>query len=438
MAGKQVDATRQELFITLKYLLDNCYDEKHTSKTVDLMNYAKEHYSVLLDRRRVNGILEFLAELPNTFPDILPFAIKKVDKKPRYYIEKAYFNKQNAKKISQAIFKDSSLSAEDSKKLVNIFLNKVCNPDEKEKLLNNFNKKERLATHPNQSTAEKFAKMDELIEKQASFFFRPKARISHEACSNSSVVTTLNRLVANAEKNINSNMQFIEAMCYTFTKDTDVCLFIPDLEGAVIIDIENIFIKPFSVPFYGRRGESFELRESKYSSIDEMIDLYYEGGTGLQYDIHFKYVVGLKGKEDKKLIEKLKSDYKKWFNKVLDYTLEDRDLAYISKLDGQEKHVINVDLHGRIRCNLSSFTTWYWEHGWFEHMVIVEPKVLNNRILEPYISRFTRRLEKYGETPEEREARIRIAKERREELLKRIKERREHQAANNSNQDGGN
>ena len=110
MAGKQVDATRQELFITLKYLLDNCYDKEHTSKTVDLMNYAKEHYSVLLDRRRVNGILEFLAELPLTFPGILPFTIKKIDRKPRYFIEKAYFNKHNAKKISQAIFKDSSWS----------------------------------------------------------------------------------------------------------------------------------------------------------------------------------------------------------------------------------------------------------------------------------------------------------------------------------------
>ena len=440
MAGKQVDATRQELFITLKYLLDNCYDEKHTSKTVDLMNYAKEHYSVLLDRRRVNGILEFLAELPQTFPGILPFAVKKVDKKPRYYIEKAYFNKHNAKKISQAIFKDSSLSAEDSKKLVNIFLDKVCNPNEKEKLLNDFNKKERLATRPNQSTAERFAKMDEFIESQASFFFRPKTMIMPEACSKSTVALTLNKLVSNADKNINKDMQFIEAMGYTFTKDTDVCLYIPDLEGAVIIDINNILIKPFSRPSYGRRGESFELSNSKYTSIDQMIDLYYEGGTGFQYDIHFKYVVGFKDKEDKKLIDKIKADYKKWFKRDLEYTLEDREYAYSSILDGQEKRVTYVDLHGRVRCNLSSFMTWYWEHGWFEHMVIIEPKELNNRILEPYILRFTRRLEKYGETPEEKQERIRAARERREELARRTRERRERLAArnDNSNSDGGN
>lgn len=440
MAGKQVDATRQELFITLKYLLDNCYDEEHTSKTVDLMNYAKEHYRVLLDRRRVNGILEFLTELPQTFPDILPFTIKKVDKKPRYYIEKAYFNKHNAKKISQAIFKDNSLSAEDSKKLVNIFLDKVCNPNEKEKLLNDFNKKERLATRPNQSTAERFAKMDEFIERQASFFFRPKAKIMREACSKSSVLSTLNKLVYNADKNINRDMQFIEAMGYTFTKDTDVCLYIPDLEGAVIIDINNILIKPFSTPSYGRRGESFELRNSVYTSIDQMIDLYYEGGTGFQYDIHFKYVVGIRGREDKKLIEKIKADYKDWFNRDLEYTLEERDNVYTSPFDGQEKRVTYVDLHGRVRCNLSSFMTWYWKYGLFEHMVIVEPKVLNNKILEPYISRFTRRLEKYGETPEEKEERLRAMRERMKELEARHAQRRAqaNNNNNNNNPDGGN
>ena len=424
MAGKQVDATRQELFITLKYLLDNCYDAEHTSKTIDLTEYAQNNYQVLLDRRRANSILEFLADLPNTFPGILPFAIKKVEGRPRYFIEKAYFNKHNAKKISQAIFKDSSLSAEDSKRLVDIFLNKVCNPQEKEKLLNEFSKKERLATRPNQSTAEKFAKMDELIEKQASFYFRPRSKVELEACSNIATYSALNVLVAKAEKKINIDMQFIEAMGYTFTKDSDVCLFIPDLEGAVIIDINDILIKPFSTPYYGRRGESFELRHSKYSSIDEMIDLYYEGGTGIQYDIHFKYVVGLKGKEDKKLIEKLKTDYRKWFKRDLEYTLEERDYAYISKLDGQQKHAINVDLHGKVKCNYSSFMKWYWGHGWFEHMVIVEPKELNNRILEPYIARFTRRLEKYGETPEEREIRIRAVQERREEAYRRMAERR--------------
>ena len=437
MAGKQVDATRQELFITLKYLLDECYDENHTSKTMDLMKYAKEHYSVLLDRRRVNGILEFLADLPNTFPDILPFAIKKIAGKPRYYIEKAYFNKHNAKKISEAIFKDSSLTSEDAKKLVNLFLNKVCNVKDKEKLLSGFSKKEKIATHPNQTTAERLSKMDEIIENQASFFFRPRTSLRLEDCSNLVTKVILGRLVRNAQRGIDEDRQFIEAMGYSLTKGKDVCLYIPEIEGAVIIDINNILIKPNSSLSYRRRGESFELRGSKFTSIDEMIDLYYAGLTGDQINIHFKYVVGFRDEIENTLIEKMKSDFKDYFKKDLDYTLEERDETYISQLDGEEKHTINIDLHGRITCNYSSFKNWYWEHGWFEHLVIVEPKELNNRLLEGYIYRFQKRLEKYGETPEEKEERYRIERERRlERYEQRLAQRRA--AANNDNNDGGN
>lgn len=38
--GKQVNATRLELFIALQYLLEKCPDKEHTSKTIDLQEYA--------------------------------------------------------------------------------------------------------------------------------------------------------------------------------------------------------------------------------------------------------------------------------------------------------------------------------------------------------------------------------------------------------------
>ena len=40
MSKSQVDNTRKELFITLEYLVRNCHNSKHTSKTIELTEYA--------------------------------------------------------------------------------------------------------------------------------------------------------------------------------------------------------------------------------------------------------------------------------------------------------------------------------------------------------------------------------------------------------------
>ena len=433
MAGKQVDATRQELFITLEYLIDNCYDAEHTSKTIELTQYAQDKYNVLLDRRRANSILEFLADLPNSFPGILSFTVKKIDGKPRYYIENTLFSRYEIKKISEAIFKDERLSAEMAKKYVDKFLSKTCNDKDKAKLLEDFGKKEKRANHSTRKTAERIVKMDELIEEQAAFLFRPRERIKREACSNTRVSFKINSLVRRAKNPRYDEQSYIEAIGYTQAKGNDVCLYIPEYEGAIIIDINNIKIKPGSLLSYRRRGESFELADSQYSSIDEMIDLYYEGGTGLQLDIRFKYVVGFKDNIENQTIEKLKRDYEDFFSKPFEYTFEERVSTHEFP-DGTTISSTLIDLHSSIRCNYSSFKKWYWEHGWFEHLVVVEPKMLNNKLLGEYIARFQTRLERYGETPEEKEERLAMMREERERRFARWRAAR----ANRENNDGGN
>ena len=76
----------------------------------------------------------------------------------------------------------------------------------------------------------------------------------------------------------------------------------------------------------------------------------------------------------------------------------------------------------------------------FEHLVVVEPNTLNNRLLEMYIERFKIRLEKYGETPEQKEERMRLARERRERHAERLARRQAQDSNNNNNNnpDGGN
>lgn len=431
MAGKQVDATRQELFITLEYLIENCYDSEHTSKTIELTEFAKNKYGVLLDRRRANSILEFLASLNNSFAGILPFTIKKVERKPRYYIERTLFTESEIKKIAQAVFKDENLSSDTARRNVCAFLDKVCNNEDKNKILRDLDRKERRIIHSTRNTAEKHEAMDELIENHNRFYFRPKHRIKRDAFSNSEVMIRVNGLLQ-----ITPDVKgkgYIDAIGYSQTKGDDVCLYLPDLEGAVIININNISIMRGSIAPSRRGDADFEIRNSRYHDIDEMIDLYYEGGTGIQYRIYFKYVLGRQNDIDNVTVERMKTDYEKYFGRPLEYTQEEREETELDQ-DGNQVKETWVDLHGMVKCNLSSFKKWYWEHGWFEHLVVVEPKALNNRLLEGYIARFQRRLDKYGEKPEEREERIRRIREIREQRLAELRAAR----ANRENNDGGN
>ena len=436
MAGKQLDATRQEIFITLEYLTENCYDANHTSKTVELTKFAQDKYGVLLDRRRANGILEFLSSLQNTFPGILPITIKKVEGKPRYYIEKTLFTRSEIKKIAKAVFKDENQSTELARLKVKMFLDKVCNNNDKDKIFNELIKKERHIIRSTRRTAAMHEEMEELIENRFRFYFKPKHSVRRDACSNSEVYKKVNGLLTE-ENNNNRRRNYIDAIGYSQTKGDDVCLFLPDLNGAVIIDINNISIQDGSIAPSRRSDADFEIRNSRYHDIDEMIDLYYEGGTGLQFDIHFKYVVGTSDDIDNAIIEKMKTDYKQYFGRQLEYTLEEREETRVDN-NGEQETDTFVDLHGSIRCNYSSFKKWYWEHGWFEHLVIVDPKILNNRLLDGYIARFQRRVEKYGESQEEREERIRAMRERQTERYERFMEARRRAARERAERDRNN
>lgn len=432
MAGKQVDATRQELFITLKYLLDECYDEKHTSKTTDLMDYAKKNYMVLLDRRRVNGILEFLANLNQTFPGILPFTIKKINGKPRYYIEYSLLNEKEIKKTAEAIDNYEDITEVMSEKLINKFLNAVCNQTLKEKIISSL-KRGKRNKHKNLETVEKYYSIDDFIENQYPCLFRPRKRVEYVSCSNAKVYEEINALTDDENKNDN-NKKYITAIGYARAKGKDVCLYFPDINGAAIVDIDNIVIKKFSVNHKSSAPLSFDLIGSKYEDIDTMIDSYYRGQTGLQYTIKFKYVVGTEGDIDEKIVEKLKDDYEKYFDTPMTCELINREEIEEDE-NGEQITTTYVDAHGSVKCNFSSFKKWFWEHGWYKHLVVVSPSFFNNRLLSHLIPLFTKRVEKYGRKPPTQEE-IEEKRRRREEWLAK-RAQRKAQASGNNNPDGG-
>ena len=446
MPGKQVDNTRQELFIALEYLLENCYDSEHTSKTIELTQYALEKHQVNLDRRRANDILEFLANCSNDYPDVLPFVIKKKNDKSRYYIDRALFsknivyNKNIINKVAGAIYRDKALSVEKSNSIADIFLKKTCSAQDKEKIENQYIRKQKYYSHANEEASEKFIKMEELVEGKASFYFKPAKSIKLEACTNSRVWRCLRLHPIDTDKHALLDGEYIYARPYSFDNGEDVCLYFPDLNGAAIVNVSNVIIKRGSTTFYRNHDGDFEITDSKYQNIDEFIDKYLNGDANPK-EIKFKYVVGFKDDVDNDVIKKIKKAYRDFFRRDMEYTLEEREYIQEGRPDEEPRQIIYIDLHSSVTTSYSAFRKWYWDYNMFEHLVVLEPNTLNNRLLEMYIERFKTRLEKYGETPEQKEERMRAARERREKMMQRIKERRAQRLAQNqaeNNNDGGN
>ena len=440
MAGKQVDATRQELFITIRYLLDECYDAEHTSKTERLSEYANERFGVNLDRRRANDILDFLVDCPNNYPGTLPFTIIKVPNKPRYYIQRTLFEKDETKKIAEAIFKDSTLSRNLALKLVDTFLSRVCNQDEAQKIITKLNKKEPLVKRQSERNAKHTISYEMLRDEQLRFTFKPIEMVKRDACSNRGVWSFL----YNLRKQQLEDEQYCGGIVYDIYpqgNDVDICIYLPDIHGAVILNINNIKVKPGSRFEQQWNGVIYDIDSADYENIDEMIKAYYKGECGIQYDISFKFNVGRKDNIRTSLIEKRKKEYEDYFSKPMEYELVEREVDY------GDKKIIAIDLHSSIRCSFLSFKKWYWDYRLFESLVILSPASFNNRLIGVYARRFQERLEKYGKDPheewlEQNKDRLQEIAKRRAERLARRRAQEEANAdirnENSINNDGGN
>ena len=432
MAGKQVDATRQELFITIQYLLDECYDANHTSKTERLSEYADEKYGVNLDRRRANAILDFLVDCPRNFPGILPFTVYKVENKPRYYIQRTLFQKDEAKKISEAIFKDPTLSKGLATKLLDTFVFRVCSDEDARKIINNLNKKEQLVKRQSDRIAKHAISYEWLKEEQLRFTFKPSKPVNAAACSSRGVWSYLHIL---HRKKIEDE-QYCGGIVYDVYPqgdDIDICIYLPDINGAVILNIEDIIVKK------GSRFESqwsdvtYYIDSANYKNIDEMVEAYYSGISGELYDISFKFCVGSKDKINERLIEERKKAYEKFFSKPMEYELKEREVVIDNGPDKEPEHMIAIDLHSSIRCNYLSFKKWYWDYRLYDNLVILSPASFNNRLLSALTKRFQKRLEKYGRDPHEEWLEMKRA----EVEAARARRAAQRQEENNNN-DGGN
>ena len=416
--GKLLDATRLELFIALKYLIDKCNGKNNLSKATDLTKYAKDNFKVNLDRRRVNSIFNALASFTRDNPNVLPYKIIKVYGKPRYYVEKCLFDKKEAEKIAKAIKNDSSLSSNVSDKYANDFLNKVCSPEEKENIINKLNRKTAAVEHISNEVSENVSFFELLSDEKRRFYFRLKKTPKTSKCINKKAYYEAHKLAKAEEEQSDYYCAGIIFDMYITDEKIEMCIYLQDLRTAFIVNMADIVMNENFEPVQQWREVKFILEDCEFSSLDDWVKKYYKGNTGLQYDITFKFYAG-----DEELFKARKKSFEKFFKKEMEYELVERKYV-VPGYQGEEEVEIVQDAVVSVTCNYQAFSKWYWESGAYANTVILEPKRLNNRLLTMMTARFINRMEKYGETAEEREARLQAFREERRARFEAAREKR--------------
>ena len=417
--GKQGNATRLELFIALKYLLDKCPDEKNTSKTLELQEYAKENFGVLLDRRRVNDIFDSLVDFTQNNRGVIPYVVKKVEDKPRYYIKKDLFSNKEIESIAKAIQNDPSISSTRANKYIDSFLNVVCSKADKDKIDKKLKRTEVHKMRASELENEFQEYFSYLRDTQKRFYFKFKKRVKTGDCTDFETYKKLSR-----KDGMNTYWAGIIFELYSHNEVVDACIYLPDLRSAVIAHLKDIELNLQSEPTEQWNTVSFYIGEEE--EIGEWVKRYYEGKTGIKYPIKFFFPAG----DNDTILFKMKESFFNFFGEELRFDIGQRK-GTRELPDGTIEEVVIKDILASTSRNYESFRKWFWEglNKPYEVVTVLFPAAFNDRLLAPITRRFQDRLAHYGYDSEN-------GKLQREQLEKKIaarKKKAEQAASSNSN-----
>ena len=407
--GKQVNATRQELFVALKYLLEKCPDDKHTSKTVDLQKYAEENFDILLDRRRVNDIFDSLVKFTSENPEVLPYVVKQVQDKPRYYIRKNLFNNKTIESIVRAIQNDQSISTNKANKYVNDFLDAVCNKQDKEKISKKLKKTEMRNLRVSDFEMQIKEKYEYLRDMQMRFYFKLRRPVSRGDCTDMNTFRMLSGLGQFKE------YAGIVFEVYTIKKQTDVCIYLPDVRQAIIAHIQDIELNNEFEPVPQLNTVSFYIGEE--ITLGEWVEKYYKGATGATYPIKFAFPAG----QNNTILKKLVRSFENFFGETFNYDIKERTvLREVPEGEPVEVVFSEVIATTPTKHNFDSFRKWFWDgdNNPFESVVVLFPSSFNDRLLGPITRRFQAAIEAFGLNSEHGKAEREVFERRFEEIRK--------------------
>ena len=382
--GKQGNATRLELFIALKYLLEKCPDDKHTSKTVELQQYAEDNFNVLLDRRRVNDIFDSLVDLTTNNPGVLPYAVMQVNGKPRYYLRKTLFSNKEIESIARAIQNDQSISTSKADKYVNVFLDVACNPQDKEKISNKLRKTELRKLRVSDFEMQIKEDFEYLRDMQMRFYFKLKKPAKRADCTDLETYRYLG-------DNKNKEFAGIVFDVYTKNKQSDVCIYLPDIRQAVIAHIEDIEMNKEFEPVAQINTVSFYVGER--FTLQEWVDKYYKGSTGSTYLIRFAFPTG----QDNTILRKYAKSFETFFGEKLKYEIKEKVIKK-ELPDGSTEDIKISEVFATTNHNYESFRKWFWDgdNNPYETVVVLFPSAFNDRLLGPITRRFQATIDAFG------------------------------------------
>ena len=382
--GKQGNATRQELFIALKYLLEKCPDDKHTSKTIELEQYADENFNVLLDRRRVNDIFNNLVDLTTNNPSVIPYVVKQVEGKSRYYIKKTLFTNKEIESIARAIQNDQSISVSKADKYVNDFLDVACNKQDKERISKKLERTELRKLRVSDLEVEIKEGFEYLRDMQMRFYFRLKKPAKRADCTD---LETYHKLGDKRGEKVAG----IVFDVYTNKKQSDVCIYLPDFRQAVMAHTDDVEIDKTLDPVAQINTVSFYVGEK--FTLKEWVDKYYKGETGTKYYIRFGFPPG----QDNTILKKYARSFEAWFGEKLKYEIKDKTIK-MELPNGETEDVVISEVFATTHRNYESFRKWFWdgENHPYETVVVFFPAAFNDRLLGPITRRFQATINTFG------------------------------------------
>ena len=419
--GKNGQATRMEMLIALDYLLNNCTSIKKTSKTIELVEYAKSKYNTFIDRRRANGIFDDLVDISANHPELLPFIVKKVPNKPRYYIEKRLWESEDVVKIADSIRGNKKLSKASSKALLEKFLNVAFTDEQIASLSKKLQVKDRgTITKASNQAMKLIDYLEDLRVTVSRFHFSLASTVRYDNASGDFPIG-----------------EPLAGYVYEIISDdetTRVCLYLDEYRVAVVVKLEEIIIDTTFEPVQriNRNTLTYEL-VGRETNIDNWLDGYFSGQNGLRLNVEFKFYA--------LHLEEVRKAYRKYFKKEMEYEIKERREvvpAYDPDNPNATREIIAEDAYATIRTTYRAFKKWYMDNGFFEYMVILNPAYFNDRLVGYLMNRFARRLTRYGEQYD-----VEIIKtpkaaylekiQRRHERIERIRQERREAEENNNN-----
>ena len=396
--GKQLHATRLEMLIALNYLLDNCPNEHKTSKTIELTQYAEEKFNgAFIDRRKANDIFDDLVEFTHKYPSIIPYTVNQVKGKPRYYVKRNILNNKDIEKIAYAIKDHGALTEKASEQLIERFLDKITDEEKKNKIVQKLKKTPSLVKHHiSDEQMNLINDFEWLRDNVARFYFKLNRRPDMEDVS--SPFPFRNRFMGSYGKKKKIKELYPGYYAgYVFevtqtSKSTKVCIYLPDYKSAVITNINNVTLYNLYNPFPSEGEINFEL-DRKGLTISDWFASFFQGKSDpyFNHSVLFKFYVGRENEQ----LNSYKAKFEEFFKVPMEYELKEREVE-IDFFNGEKKTVIAQDAYVKVDCCFNAFKKWYWESKAFEAVVVLEPAIWNDRLLEEITERFTRRLTKYG------------------------------------------